>query len=232
MIAAPPVTPTTAINFPQWQPATWENYLVARDRSSSERVKLFFDGNYLLVDMGTEGINHASVNNLFTMLLAFWFIRFPEPTASSLGGCLIEKPNQQAAAPDLVLYIGADVPQWQEGETRKINLNQWRVPDLVGEIADTTLATDLDEKKQLYATLGIPEYWVIDSRGKRVFAFRLQADGKYFQCQNSVALPGLPITLLEQTLERLNQGTNISAAAWFAEAIASLEREIQSLDEN
>jgi Uma2 family endonuclease len=70
--------------------------------------------------------------------------------------------------------------------------------------------------------LGIPEYWVIDIRGKRVFAFRLQADGKYLQCQNSVALPGLPITLLEQTLQRLHQGTNISAAAWFAEAIASL----------
>jgi Uma2 family endonuclease len=92
----------------------------------------------------------------------------------------------------------------------------------VGEVADTTLATDLDEKKQLYAALGIPEYWVIDIKGERVLAFRLQEDGKYKQITDSVALKGLPISLLEQTLAQMNQGTNGSAALWFAQQIANL----------
>ncbi len=96
---------------------------------------------------------------------------------------------------------------------------EWRVPDLVGEVSDTTLATDLDEKKQLYADLEIPEYWVIDVRGKRAIAFRLQSDGKYQQCAYSVALKGLPIFLLEPTLERLIERTNISAASWFAQQL-------------
>ena len=98
-----------------------------------------------------------------------------------MGGCLIEKPNKQAASPDLFLYLGKDIPQWQAGEARRIDLNQWRVPDLVGEISDITLAIDLDEKKHLYADLEIPEYWVIDVRRKRVIAFRLQ-EKTYTQC--------------------------------------------------
>jgi len=208
-----------AIAAPQWQPATWEDYVTYRDGDIPERVRLFFYRGQLLIDMGSEGINHSSISDLFTMLFILWFNCFPEQTAASFGRCLIEKPRTKAAAPDLVLYIGEGVPQWQGGEPRRINLTKWRVPDLVGEIADTTLATDLDEKKQLYAELQIPEYWVINVRGRQVMAFRLQENGKYQQCTHSVALAGLPITLLARTLSRLSEETNISAALWFSQQI-------------
>jgi Uma2 family endonuclease len=217
---APQTKNKTVINFPQWQIATWEDYVTYRDHPHSERVRLFFNGTHLLIDMGNEGINHANIDNLFAMLFFIWFSRFSEMTASVLGGCVLEKPKMRSAAPDLVLYIGENIPQWQEGEPRRIDLNQWRVPDLVGEISDTTLATDLDEKKKLYADLEIPEYWVIDVKGKQVFAFRLQPDKTYQQIATSFALKDLPILLLEETLQQLTQGTNISAANWFRNAIA------------
>lgn len=206
----------------QWQLATWADYERSRDDVTlPDRVRLFFHAGRLKVNaMGWEGIGHAEVRDLFTMLLAFWFTRHPEQVAQSLGGCLIERRPLQAAAPDLVLYVGGDVPQWAKGEPRRIDLTQWRVPDLVGEVSDTTLASDLDEMKQLYAALGIPEYWVINVLGKQVLAFRL-VDGRYQQCDTSIALPGLPIALLEQTLDQLEQGTNISAANWFMQAIGS-----------
>ncbi len=86
---------------------------------------------------------------------------------------------------------------------------EWRVPDLVGEVADTTLATDLDEKKHLYSALRVPEYWVVEVEGGRVLAFQLQQEG-------------LPITLLEETIRRLTQGTTDSAASWFAEQVEEL----------
>ncbi len=223
MISTPTaLRPLFNSTFPQWQPAKWEDYLAAADDPTLEPVRLFFHQGYLLIDMGNEGIHHARFNNLFTMLFGFWFSRHPEQTFDSLGGCLMEKPNTAAASPDLVLYIGEGSPRWQEGERRYLNLNKWRVPDLVGEVGDTTLATDLDEKKQLYAALQIPEYWVVDIRGERVLTFRLQDDGKYYQCEYSVALAGLPIALLEETLAQLNQGTNGSAALWFAQQIANL----------
>jgi Uma2 family endonuclease len=87
------------------------------------------------------------------------------------------------------------------------------------EVGDTTLATDLDEKKQIYASLEIPEYWVIDVRGSRVLAFRLQPDGKYQESNISGALEGLSIALVEKTLGRLQQESNGSAALWFAQQI-------------
>ena len=40
------------------------------------------------------------------------------------------------------------------------------------EIADTTLAKDLQEKKQVYAAAGIQEYWVIDVNANILTIFR------------------------------------------------------------
>ena len=168
----------------QWQSATWQEYVWYRNTLESDRFRLFFyEGSLLITDMGWEGIDHATICDLFTLVFGFWFSAHPQQTASSLGRCLLERSNQTAGAPDLVLYLGENYPRWQPGEPRRIDLNQWRVPDLVGEISDTTLAIDLDEKKHLYEALGIPEYWVVDVRGQRVFAFLLQADGKYQPCE-------------------------------------------------
>jgi Uma2 family endonuclease len=220
--------PITAIRHspdipPQWQSATWDDYLACCQRAEAEQAesfRIFFNQGYLFIDMGWEGIDHARFRELLTMIITFWFAAQPDaPVFDCLGGCIVEKPNQKAGAPDQVLYIGGDSPRWQTGEPRRINLRQWPVPNLVCEVSDTTLATDLDEKKQLYAALEIPEYWVIDVDGYRVLAFRLGDDGRYRQCTVSGALDGLAIALLEQTFARLSQETNGSAALWFAQQL-------------
>ncbi|MDY7015125.1 MAG: Uma2 family endonuclease, partial [Cyanobacteriota bacterium] len=186
------MTATTAIShsfsqlIPQWRSGTWDEFIAYCEDPTLDDVRVFFDRGYLFVDMGNEGINHSRFARLFAMLFLIWFSRTPEQTAEDLGGCVLEKPPLQGASPDLVLYIGEGIPQWKEGEPRRINLDRWRVPDLVGEVADTTLATDLDEKKQLYAALKVPEYWVIDIKGERLLAFRLQENGKYQQRDVSV----------------------------------------------
>lgn len=203
-----------------WHPATWQDYVALRDAPTDERMKLAFNQGWLWVAMGGEGINHSGVSDLFTIMLGFWAAQHPDQLFTSLGRCLLEKPETQACAPDLVLYVGENYPQWQPGEPRRIDLSQSRVPDLVGEISDTTLANDLDEQKHLYAAIGIPEYWVVDVRGQRVFAFQLQENGEYQLCNESKTLTGLSIALLEEALQRLSQGTNTSAAAWFAQQIA------------
>ncbi|MGB5915958.1 MAG: Uma2 family endonuclease [Phormidesmis sp.] len=94
------------------------------------------------------------------------------------------------------------------------------MPNLVCEVSDMTLASDLDETKEIYAVLEVPEYWVIDVQGLRVIAFLLQADGRYQQCEVSQALSGLEISLVEKTFARLVDETNGSAAQWFARQIA------------
>jgi len=207
--------------IPQWQPVTWEDYIAACEDPTLESARIFFYEGYLLIDMGNEGINHARFNALLTMVFVLWFASKGGQAFDDLGGCVIEKPKVGAGAPDRVLYIGEGFPQRQEGEPRRINLDNWRVPDLVCEIADTTLANDLDEKKRLYAALKIPEYWVVDIKGERILAFRLQDNGKYQECDFSGALEGLPISLLSETLKILGQGNGM-AAMWFAQQIAGL----------
>ncbi|HEY9850933.1 MAG TPA: Uma2 family endonuclease [Leptolyngbyaceae cyanobacterium] len=215
------ISPSNNIAIAQWQTATWEDYINACEDPTLESARIFFYEGYLLIDMGNEGINHARFNNLLTLVFGFWFTSKGGQAFDDLGGCVIEKPNVGGGAPDRVLYVGGNFPQWQTGEPRKINLDKWRVPDLVCEIADTTLATDLDEKKRLYAALKVPEYWVVDIKGERVLAFRLQENGKYQECEFSGVMEGLPIALLSETLKMLAQGNGM-AAMWFAQQIATL----------
>jgi Uma2 family endonuclease len=201
--------------------ATWEDYLHRVENPQSELECVFFHLGVMWVeDMGNEGIKHARFNKLFTMILCLWFMKQGNVKFDLLGGCVLEKPPYQGAAPDEVLYIGGDSPQSPEGGSRRVNLSQWRVPDLVVEISDTTLSTDLDRKKQLYLALEIPEYWVVNVRGKQVIAFRL-IDGEYEECIESIALAGLPIQLLEETIDRMDNN-NGNAALWFAAQIENL----------
>ncbi|MDX2253900.1 MAG: Uma2 family endonuclease [Pseudanabaenaceae cyanobacterium bins.39] len=118
-----------------------------------------------------------------------------------------------------MLYKGEPIPRWQPGEPRRIDLTRHRLPDLVGEIADITLSIDLDEQKQLYASLGIAEYWVIDVKGSWLFAFGLSASGGYETIQESQVLTGLSIVLVEQTLERLATDANTAAANWLMQQL-------------
>jgi Uma2 family endonuclease len=217
---------STSISLPplkkvsSWPKATWAEYLQRLETPMGEQEKLFFNLDTIWIDMGNEGINHSRFNKLLTMILFAWFAKQPNIKFDLLGGCTMEKPQTQGAAPDEVVYIGDGSPTWQPGEPRRINLDRWRVPDLVAEISDTTLTTDLDEKKQLYLALGIPEYWVISVKAKQVFAFRI-IDGLYQECEESVALAGLPIELLDRTLEQMDHD-NGNAALWFAEQLRNL----------
>lgn len=206
----------------RWRSATWADYQAYRDTPTpNDRSRLFFNDGYLLVeDMSSEGIEHAGFCDLFTMILFVWFSRLPGQTFASLGRCLMEKSGLQASAPDLVVYLGEDYPKWEVGEKRRIDLTQVRVPDLVGEISDTTLASDLDEKKRLYAALAIPEYWVIDVQARRIFIFLLQEDGLYQEVDLSQALAGLTRNLIEQMLARTRVESNGSVAMWFAQQIS------------
>ncbi|NEO83327.1 MAG: Uma2 family endonuclease [Spirulina sp. SIO3F2] len=205
-----------------WRFVDWCDYEAERDRQSESSTKLYYYQQRLRIEMGSEGINHSSIGDLFAMILFAWFSQPDAPISNSFNGCLLEKTGQSAAAPDIVVYVGEGYPQWQPGKTRYIDLAKWRVPDLVGEISDTTLSSDLDEKKHLYAALGIPEYWVIDVVGRRVFAFRLGSEQTYQEVQVSGCLAGLPIALLQQALEQLKTQSNIATAGWFASQIATL----------
>jgi Uma2 family endonuclease len=67
---------------------------------------------------------------------------------------------------------------------------------LVVEVADTSLATDLEVKVPLYAGHGVREVWLVDLEHRRVLAYRDPAGGRYQE--EHVLQPGdlLPIPFL------------------------------------
>jgi len=201
--------------YAQWQRATWQDYERLRDIESQERSQLFFCNHQLLAEnMGWEGILHSEVRELLSTILMMWLMTHPEIKSKILGSCLMEKVGKQAAAPDILVYLGENPPQYQQGQSCRINLDNQRSPDLVVEIADTTLDSDLDQKKHLYTALGIPEYWVIDAQGGQVFIFILQ-DQEYLRSESSQMLSGFTAQLLSEVIAQMKIGSNVSAAAWF-----------------
>ena len=115
----------------QWHRATWQEYVAVRDQSfgsthlqtEAGRTQIFFDQRldqgWLWIDMGSEGISHATISDLFTMLFFIWSTQNPGIIISSLGRCLLEKSPIKAGAPDLVVYTGDPYP-------RLINLMELR----------------------------------------------------------------------------------------------------------
>lgn len=226
-----PTLATPANSILQRHNATWQDYVAIRDNEAIDWQKISFHQGWLWVDMGKEGPNHAAFSDLMTAIFFVWVFLHPEFVLQSLGRCVIENPETHACAPDLVLYKGDNIPRWQPGEPRRIDLRRHRLPDLVGEIADTTLSFDLDEQKQLYASLGIPEYWVVDVKGMRIFAFALTQLGHYEAIEESQVLTGLAIALLEQTLERLTSETNTAAASWLIQQLQNPPQQKDSVGE-
>ena len=50
---------------------------------------------------------------------------------------------------------------------------------LVIEVSDSTLATDTTIKAALYARAGLPDYWVVDLKGRRIIVHREPMEGAY-----------------------------------------------------
>lgn len=204
-----------------WYSASWGDYEKLRDDEMVEHQQLFFYNNQLLVEnMPGEGLPHSRTSDLLRGILFYWFAQHPETNGEMVSKCSPERQGRLAAVPDIALYVGDGIPVYQSGGTRRINLEQERPPNLVIEVADTTLVSDLDQKKHLYEEMGIPEYWVVDVKGERDFAFILTENGSYDQIETSQVLPGLPIGILDQTVEKLSI-SNIAAAAWFSQQIAT-----------
>jgi len=66
---------------------------------------------------------------------------------------------------------------------------------LLIEVSESTLRYDLEVKARLYATHGIPEYWVVDLVNRRIVRHRAPGRAAYAQCDH-VASGVLPLPTL------------------------------------
>ncbi|MDY7006631.1 MAG: Uma2 family endonuclease, partial [Cyanobacteriota bacterium] len=133
-------------------------------------------------------------------------------TLTGKDNCTYCKTGCQATQPDLSYYIGenADVVPWG---TSMINLDIYPPPNLVIEVANTSLADDKGEKRLLYEAMNVSEYWIVDVQNVEIIAFTI-ADGGSKKINQSQVFPGLAISLLEEALQRSRQENQAQVYAW------------------
>jgi len=88
----------------------------------------------------------------------------------------IAMPPRSAPEPDIA--IGRIGP----GGTGYVPLSSIA---LVVEVSDTSLRYDIGKKKQLYASQGVPEYWVFDLGGRKIHQFWSPSGAAYSECRAS-----------------------------------------------
>ncbi|NEQ39268.1 MAG: Uma2 family endonuclease [Okeania sp. SIO3I5] len=86
-------------------------------------------------------------------------------------------------------------------------------PNLVIEVANTSLSDDKGEKRLLYEAMNVAEYWIIDVEKQEVIAFAI-ANGGSKRINQSQVLPGLAISLLEEALQRTRQENQLEIYTW------------------
>ena len=92
---------------------------------------------------------------------------------------------RKAVAPDLMIAFGVDYDRLSRGKS----YHMWvagKPPDLVMEIgSDSTANRDLNEKRDIYAEIGVREYWLFDPPDGARYGFVLKGlrlvDGEYVE---------------------------------------------------
>ena len=124
-----------------------------------------------------DGMQQELTITLLAFILRWWFSQRPDVFVSA-GGFIFWNPanGNERVAPDCYIKVGVDpafVYQFP-------NYFIWEVgspPDFVLEVASpSTARNDLGHKRDLYARLGIPEYWKLDPTGGELYGVPLMGE--------------------------------------------------------
>jgi Uma2 family endonuclease len=111
-----------------------------------------------IIDMGKEGPRHYAA-----FLLALDVIR------AAFGPGFVARPTGPITTPNSMPQPDVSIVP---GSPRLYLAGHPTTALFALEISETTLSYDLTTKAELYATAGIPEYWVLDLNGRQLHVFR------------------------------------------------------------
>ncbi|MCM0593421.1 MAG: Uma2 family endonuclease [Gloeotrichia echinulata IR180] len=201
----------TQIPTDTWVTATWDEYIQIVEDPAYEKAKCYYHNQKMRIEMPPVGNDHASDHTIIIFAVnLFGSIKFI--ALNGKDNCTYRKTGFDDAQPDVSYYIGENADVIPFG-TSIINLDIYRPPNLVIEVANSSLADDKGEKRLLYEDLGIAEYWIIDVKNAQVIAFVMENQGSR-RITESQVLPGLQISLLNDALRRTRQMNQGQVGAW------------------
>lgn len=200
-----------------WIDCPWDDFVQLKQESDYEDAKCYYHNGQLRIERPPVGCDHARDNGIIVILVNQFAIAKGTPF-NLLINCSYQKPREKEIQPDISYYLGKRANLAPTGSS-VANLNNVAIPDLAVEIANSSLADDLGQKRLIYEDLAVAEYWVVDVKKARITAFKIVPNGGSQRISESVVLPGLDFALLEQGLQRSRETNHASVAAWFLTSI-------------
>lgn len=203
--------PQTKLLTDTWVHATWDEYIQVIEDPAYEKAKGYYYNGKMRIEMSPVGNDHASDHTIIIYAIHL-FAAIKNIDLNGKDNCTYRKIGFDEAQPDVSYYIGknADVIPWG---TTIIDLDHYPPPNLVIEVANTSLSDDKGDKRLLYEELGVAEYWIIDVQNVEVIAFAMENGGSRRITQSQVLL-GLAISLLEEAFGRTRQINHGKVSAW------------------
>ena len=204
--------PSTLIASDAWVPATWDEYLSALDDPVHAKSKGYYSNGRMRLEMQLSiGFDHSKDHstislavNLYSILKAIAF--------TELDNCSFRKTGYVEFQPDLAYYVGTKATAIPKG-TDVVSLEEYPVPDLVVEVAKSSLLDDRTVKRVLYEEVGIAEYWIVKVETAEVLAYQMSDRGSQ-RIDTSLMFSGLEIATLDQALQRSRSQDQSQVGAW------------------
>lgn len=194
-----------------WIAASWEEYVRAIENPIHGQAKGYYYQGHMRVEMSPVGHDHAEDDGTISLAVNLFGIARGIPL-KILPNCSYRKVDVGECQPDVSYYVG-DRAQLIPRGTSVIDLNRLPAPDLVIEVAVTTLLDDIGTKRALYEELGVSEYWVVDVQNAQLLAYAVADQGSK-RIQVSQVLPELTIAVLEEALRRSRETDQSQVGAW------------------
>jgi len=194
-----------------WITASWDDYLNVLADPAYEKAKSYYYNGQMRIEMSPIGNDHASDHNIVIYAVNL-FAALHNIDLSGKDNCTYRNAGVREVQPDVSFYVGenAETVPWGTGI---IDLDQYPPPNLVIEVANTSLLDDKGNKRLLYEELGVDEYWIIDVLNVEVLAFAVENRGSR-RIRQSQVLSGLDISLLEQAFQRTRLMNHGKVNAW------------------
>ena len=194
-----------------WVLATWDDYIKQLNDPIYQQAKGYYYKGHMRIEMSPVSFDHGQ-DHVIIIFAVNLFVALKQIPATGLDTTTFRKIGVRECQPDVAYYLGKNAKTIPSG-TGIVNLEQYSAPNLVIEIARSSLLDDLGIKRALYEELGVTEYWVVDVQKAQLLAYSMTNQGSQ-RIQVSQVLPGLEVAILEESLQLSRQTNQAEVWAW------------------
>jgi Uma2 family endonuclease len=194
-----------------WVKADWNTYISTIESPDREKNCGYYYNGYMRIEDMPTGADHSRYHII--MAFAINLLCTIEGIAiNGLDNCSYRKTGIRECQPDLSYYCGERARLAPIGKSI-VNLDEQNAPDLVIEIANTTINDDLGAKRLLYEEMGVSEYWIVDVQNTLIYAFEIIERGSR-RIDTSLVLPQLAIATITEALNCSKEADQSQIGQW------------------